>query len=84
MKLIIDIPDGMYNSIIENGKGTIMQLTTELYGVLCRATPLPKEHEDLKDKRDMRCKDCTVCEYTHVCDIYSAPTIIKATTEVEK
>ena len=54
MKLIIDIPDGMYNSIIENGKGTIMQLKTELYGVLCRATPLPKEHEDLKDKRDTR------------------------------
>ena len=85
MKIVVDMPDGMYNSIIENGKGTIAQLTTELYGVLCRATPLPKGHGNLKDMNDLCYKShygCKGhCDYFHTCDLYGAPTIIEANKE---
>ena len=85
VEVVIRIPKDLYEGIeCRDGSLETEYVCDELMKAVDNGTVLPKGHGDLKDKMDMCCKDCTVCEYTHVCNIYSAPTIIKATMEVEK
>lgn len=46
MKLVIEIPDELYNKIIENSK---LYTVPYIDDVIAHGTPLPKGHGDLKD-----------------------------------
>ena len=84
MQVVIEINEDLYNHVkssYRTGIGT--KAGVDLGFAVAKGKPLPKGHGDLKDKKDMCCKNCVGCEFTHTCEIYSAPTIIKADREKE-
>ena len=86
-KVLIDIPDEIFNNIKDN-KMTFI-LTDSYHSIIGEAitkgTPLPKGHGDLKDMNDLCYKSrygCKGnCDYLHICNLYGAPTIIEADKE---
>ena len=89
MEIVIDIPDQIYNQLIETGKYLPYQFNTKK--AIKEGTPLPKWHGDLIDRDELK------KEYPHdedweypvntnsyvVESIDNAPTIIQANKESE-
>lgn len=77
MKIVIDIPDTLYNTLMKN-KGTDIELDfTDRLMLECAATdgkPLPKGHGDLKDMSNLQ----YVFDLTREDTIYSGKDIERA------
>lgn len=81
MKIVIEIPEDMYNN------GQLVKFfgcySKKLDEVIYNGTQLPKGHGRLIDADAAKCSDCGEFGCKKVCSLYNAQTLIEADGDVK-
>lgn len=79
MKIVIDIPNWLYNAMLEHREPIYSQ---SLGDAVRDGIPLPKGHGRLIDADELRCENADFDTYNDYCTMFdeidNAPTIIEA------
>lgn len=79
MQVVIDMSEKEYNYYKDASN---FYGYSKLREIVLNGIPLPQNHGDLKDMNDLCSKSnygCFKnCNYLHTCNLYDAPTIVKA------
>ena len=68
MEIVIDIPDQIYNQLIETGKYLPYQFNTKK--AIKEGIPLPEGHGDLIDRNELRCENADFDTYNDYCTMF--------------